>query len=148
MVVPVCTSALKGARVCAINGVSGIRKWRRIQTVYIMQGNRREPNGIRKITTANRNARVAVADKLNEVRRRITVLRSRMLATEDLIRKQMGRDQDCTDTSLRLMALRTKMLELIADRDSLGGSEPLLNVEQRLKAEHPVAKQSKATGRS
>ena len=113
----------------------------------IMQGNRREPDGIRKIMTANRNAPVAVAVKLNVVRRRISVLRSRMLATEDLIRKQIGRDQDCTDISLRLMVMRTKMLRLLADRNSLGGSEPLLNVEERLKAEHPVTKQSKASPR-
>ena len=34
-----------------------------------------------------------------------------------------------------------KMLGLIGGRDRLGGSEPLLNVEERLKAEHPVTKQ-------
>ena len=52
---------------------------------------------------------------------------------------QVGRDrdEDCTDSSLRLMAMRTKMLRLISDRDSLGGSEPPLNVEQQLTAEHP-----------
>jgi len=89
-----------------------------------------------------------VDNTLNEIRRKIRVLRTEMLATEDLIRKQMNRDEDCTDACLRLMAMRKTMLGLIGDRDSLGGSEPLLNVEQRLKAEHPVAKQSKATGRS
>ena len=78
---------------------------------------------------------------LNEIRRKISLLRSQMLATEDVIRQQIDRDEDCTDASLRLMAMRTKMLGLIADRDSLGGSEPLLNVEERLKAEHPVTKQ-------
>ena len=77
---------------------------------------------------------------LNEIRRKISLLRSQMLATEDVIRKQIDRDEDCTDASLRLMALRTKMLGLIADRNSLGGSEPLLSVEARLKAEHPVTK--------
>ena len=74
---------------------------------------------------------------LNEIRRNISLLRSQMLATEDLIRKQMDRDEDCTDASLKLMAMRTKMLGLISDRDSLGRSEPLLNVEERLRAEHP-----------
>ena len=77
---------------------------------------------------------------LNEIRRKISLLRSQMLVTEDVIRKQIDRDEDCTHASLRLMAMRTKMLGLIADRDSLGGSEPLLNVEGRLKAEHPVTK--------
>jgi hypothetical protein len=89
-----------------------------------------------------------VDNTLNEIRRRISILRSQMLVTEDVIRKQIDRDEDCTHASLRLMAMRTKMLGLIAARDSLGGSERLLSVEERLKAEHPVAKQSKATGRS
>ena len=66
---------------------------------------------------------------LDEIRRGISLLRSQMLATEDVIRKQIDRDEDCTDSSLRLMAMRTKMLRLISDRDSLGGSEPPLNVE-------------------
>ena len=74
---------------------------------------------------------------LNEIRRRISLLRSQMLATEDVIRKQIDRDEDCTDSSLRVLAMRTKMLGLIGERDRLGGSEPLLNVEERLKAEHP-----------
>ena len=74
---------------------------------------------------------------LDEIRRGISLLRSQMLATEDVIRKQIDRDEDCTDSSLRLMAMRTKMLRLISDRDSLGGSEPPLNVEQQLTAEHP-----------
>src|SRR5438477_1491832 len=58
----------------------------------------------------------AVDNTLNEIRRKISLLRSQMLAAENVIRKQIDRDQDSTDTSLRLMALRTKMLELIADR--------------------------------
>ena len=82
---------------------------------------------------------------LNDVRRRISLLRSQMLATADVIRKQMDRDEDCTDASLRLMAMRTEMLGLIGERDRLGGSEPLLNVEERLKAEHPVTKHSTST---
>jgi len=86
-----------------------------------------------------------VDNTLNEIRRRIGLLRSQMLAAEDVIRKQIDRDEDCTDASLRLMAMRTKMLGLIGDRDSLGGSEPLLNMEERLKAEHPVTKQSTST---
>jgi hypothetical protein len=79
-----------------------------------------------------------VDNRLNEVRQLISTLRLRMLAAEDTIRTQINRDEDCTEASLRLMAMRTKMLGLIGERDSLGGSEQLLNVEQRLKAEHPA----------
>jgi len=75
-------------------------------------------------------------NRLNETRRKISFLRSEMLATEGIIRKQINRDEDCTEASLRLMAMRTTMLSLIGERDSLGGSERLLDVEERLKAEY------------
>jgi hypothetical protein len=75
-------------------------------------------------------------NRLNEIRRKISFLRSEMLATEDIISKQINRDEDCTEASLRLMAMRTTMLGLIGERDSLGGSERLLDVEERLKAEY------------
>ena len=75
-------------------------------------------------------------NRLNDIRRKISFLRSEMLATEVTIRKQINRDEDCTEASLRLMAMRTTMLGLIGERDSLGGSERLLDVEVRLKAEY------------
>ena len=75
-------------------------------------------------------------NRLNEIRRKISFLRCEMLATEDTIRKQINRDEDCTEASVRLMAMRTTMLSLIGERDSLGGSERLLDVEERLKAEY------------
>ena len=75
-------------------------------------------------------------NRLNEIRRKISFLRSEMLATEDIIRKQINQDEDCIEASLRLMAMRTTMLSLIGERDSLGGSERLLDVEERLKAEY------------
>jgi len=75
-------------------------------------------------------------NRLNETRRKISFLRSEMLVTEDIIRKQINRDEDCTEGSLRLMAMRTTMLGLIGERDSLGGGERLLDVEERLKAEY------------
>jgi hypothetical protein len=44
-------------------------------------------------------------NRLNETRRKISFLRSEMLATEDIIRKQINRDEDCTEASIRLMAM-------------------------------------------
>jgi hypothetical protein len=79
---------------------------------------------------------IVMDNRWNEIRRKISFLRSEMLATEDIIRKQINRDEDCTESSLRLMAMRTTMLSLIGERDSLGGSERLLDVEERLKAEY------------
>ena len=75
-------------------------------------------------------------NKINEIRRKISYLRSEMLVLEATIRQQINRDEDCTEASLRLMAMRTTMLSLIGERDSLGGSERLLDVEERLKAEY------------
>jgi hypothetical protein len=79
---------------------------------------------------------IAMDNRLNETRRKISFLRSEMLVTEDIIRKQINRDEDCTEAALRLMAMRTTMLGLIGERDSLGGGERLLDVEERLKAEY------------
>jgi hypothetical protein len=73
---------------------------------------------------------------LNESRRKIGRLRSEMLALAESIRQQINRNENCTEASLRLIAMRTMMLGLIRERDCLGGSEPLLGVEARLKAEH------------
>jgi hypothetical protein len=60
------------------------------------------------------------------------------------MRKQINQDEDCTEVSLRLMAMRRTMLSLIGERDSLGGSERLLDVEERLKADY-CAHRSMAT---
>ena len=53
------------------------------------------------------------------------------------MRKQINQDEDCTEVSLRLMAMRTTMLSLIGERDNLG--ERLLDVEERLKADYRAA---------
>ena len=75
-------------------------------------------------------------NKLNEIRRKISFLRSEMLKAEDTIREQINRDEDCTGASLRLMAMRTTLLGLIGERNSMGGEEWLLDFEERLKAEY------------
>ncbi len=74
-------------------------------------------------------------NKLNEIRRKISFLRSEMLLIEAIIRKQVNRDEDCSAASMQLMAMRVVMLGLIADRNRLGGEERLLNVDERLKAD-------------
>ena len=72
-------------------------------------------------------------NKLNEIRRKIRFLRSEMLSTEGSIRNQVNRDQDCSEASMHLMAMRVVMLGLIAERNRLGGEERLLDVGERLK---------------
>ena len=85
-------------------------------------------------------------NRLNETRRKISFLRSEMLATEDIMRKQINRDEDCTEAALRLMAMRTTLIGLIGERNSMGGGERLLDVEERLKAEYRAASRKPLKG--
>jgi hypothetical protein len=73
-------------------------------------------------------------NKINEIRRKINFLRSEMLLFEEAIRKQVNRDEDCSEASLRLMAMRRELVALTTQRDALGGR--LLDVEERLKADY------------
>jgi hypothetical protein len=75
-------------------------------------------------------------NKINEIRRKISFLRSEMLSLEDAIRLQVTRDDDCSETALRLMNMRGQMVTLIGQRNALGGYERMLNVEERLKADY------------
>ena len=75
-------------------------------------------------------------NKINEIRRKISFLRSEMLDLEDAIRLQVNRDEDCSDTGRRLMDMRRQMVALVGQRDALGGRERVLNVEERLKADY------------
>lgn len=77
-------------------------------------------------------------NKLNEIRRKIRFLRSEMLSAEGSIRNQVNRDQDCSEASMHLMAMRVVMLGLIAERNRLGGEERLLDVGERLKEGYRV----------
>ena len=76
-------------------------------------------------------------NRLNEIRRKISFLRSEMLRFEATIRQQVNRDEDCSDASMQLMAMRVFMLGLISERNMLGGGEErLLNVDERLKVDY------------
>jgi hypothetical protein len=75
-------------------------------------------------------------NKLNEIFRKISLLRAEMLSAEDAIRKQVNRDEDCSEASMQLMAMRVVMLGLIGERNRRGGEERLLNVDERLKVDY------------
>jgi hypothetical protein len=72
-------------------------------------------------------------NKLNEIRRKIRFLRAEMLVSEENIRQQVNRDEDCSAAAVRLLSMRGAMLGLIRERNRLGGEERLLNVDERLK---------------
>jgi hypothetical protein len=78
-------------------------------------------------------------NRINEIRRKISFLRSEMLVLEDAIRAQVSRDEDCCESALRLMDMRGQMLALIRQRNALGGKERLLDVEERLRADYRAA---------
>jgi hypothetical protein len=72
-------------------------------------------------------------NRLNEIRKKISFLRSEMLMLEDAIREQIRLDQDCSEASLRLMAMRQALSGLIRDWTGLGGGERLPTIQERLK---------------
>lgn len=72
-------------------------------------------------------------NKLNEIRRKIRILRTEMLSEGDNIRKRVNRDEDCSEAATRLLTMRATMVGLITERNRLGGEERLLNVDERLK---------------
>jgi len=85
-------------------------------------------------------------NKLNEIRRKIRFLRSEMLSAEATIRQQVNRDEDCSEASMQLMAMRVVMLGLIAERNRLGGEERLLDVDERLKLDYRAVSQKPLKG--
>lgn len=46
-----------------------------------------------------------------------------MLILQQDIRGQVNHDLDCSESAMRLMAMRTQMVDLIARRNALGGIE-------------------------
>ena len=85
-------------------------------------------------------------NKLNEIRRKIRFLRAEMLGAEDNIRKQVNRDEDCSEAAVHLMSMRVVMLGLIGERNRLGGEERLLDVDERLKLDVRAASRKPSNG--
>jgi hypothetical protein len=80
-------------------------------------------------------------NRINDIRRKISVLRAEMLDVEVAIRDQIRRDLDCTESSLRLMRMRKDIVRLIGERDALGGRESCPNIAERLRENYrPVRK--------
>ena len=65
-------------------------------------------------------------NRINEIRKQLRLLRSEMLNVEASMRDQVNQDLDCTETALRLMTMRSEMVELVGQRAALGdGREPI-----------------------
>jgi hypothetical protein len=72
-------------------------------------------------------------DKLNEIRRKISRLRADMLALQEAVRDLVNHDLDCSELSLRLLAMRAEMVALIRQRNAKGGIEACPDIAERLK---------------
>jgi hypothetical protein len=71
-------------------------------------------------------------NRLNKIRKEMSVLRVDMLRAEEVIRDQVNRDHDCTEAALRLLAMRAAMTALVREWTLLGGLAQLPTVEERL----------------
>jgi len=87
-------------------------------------------------------------NRINEIRRKMSVLRAEMVRVEETMHEQIGHDLDSTEAALRLMAMRAELAALVAEWKAAGGSEHLPTIEERLKANNrPDQKPTTATHR-
>jgi hypothetical protein len=86
-------------------------------------------------------------NRINEIRRKISVLRAEMVRVEHAMHDQIRRDLDCTDSALQLLGMRKKLAALVAEWKTAGRSEPLPTIEERLKATGRPTREPKALTR-
>ena len=86
-------------------------------------------------------------NRINEIRRKMNLLRTEMVRVEDTMRDQIRRDLDSTESALRLLEMRKELAALVAEWRAAGGSEPLPTIQERLKANNRPAPKPKATTR-
>jgi len=82
-------------------------------------------------------------NRINEIRREISLLRAEMVRVEEAMHEEIRHDLDSTETALRLMAMRADLAALVADWKAAGGSEHLPTIEERLKANNRPAQKPK-----
>ena len=61
-------------------------------------------------------------NRINEIRRKISVLRAEMVRVEHTMHDQIRRDLDCTDSALQLLGMRKRLAALVAEWKTAGGS--------------------------
>ncbi|MFZ5734394.1 MAG: hypothetical protein ACOY4O_16780 [Pseudomonadota bacterium] len=64
--------------------------------------------------------------ELNRIRNKISDLRAEMLSLEGEIRKQIDRDEDCSENAGRVLDMRAELNALIGQRISLGDTQRLM----------------------
>jgi hypothetical protein len=84
-------------------------------------------------------------NRINEIRRKISALRSEMADLEASVRELVDRDRDCTEKALAQIDLRRKINLLISEWRAAGGGDVLPDVRGRVRlrpagaAERPPA---------
>ncbi len=86
-------------------------------------------------------------NRINEIRRKISLLRAEMVRVEDAMRDQIRQDLDSTESALRLMDMRKELAALVADWRAAGGSEHLPTIQERLKPNYRPPLKPKAAAR-
>ena len=73
-----------------------------------------------------------------------------MLSLQEDMRALVNHDLECSEPSVRLMAMRIAMVDLIRQRNAMGGIEICPNVVDRLKQNHrlPAVPAKARSGRS
>jgi len=84
-------------------------------------------------------------NRINEIRRKMSVLRAEMVRVEETMHEQIRHDLDSTEAALRLMAVRAELAALVAEWKAAGGSEHLPTIEERLKANNRPARRPTTT---
>ena len=83
-------------------------------------------------------------NRLNKIRKDMNALRADMLRLESVMRDQINRDRDSTDSALRLMAMRREISMLAAEWRQLGGIADLPTVEERLRGRRVTSRRARS----
>jgi hypothetical protein len=78
-------------------------------------------------------------NRINENRKKIRLLRTKMLEAEAAISGQIGRDEDCSENALALMAMRAEMSELSKERARLGDDKEPILIERLMRPRRAAA---------
>src|ERR1700756_5050456 len=72
-------------------------------------------------------------NRLNKIRKDMTLLREEMRRAEAVMHDRIGRDQDSTAAAVRVLEMRMQLAAKVAEWTAMGGLAILPTVEQRLK---------------
>ena len=72
-------------------------------------------------------------NRLNEIRREMSLLRAEMRRAEVVMHDRIARDQESTGAAVRVLEMRMRLAARVAEWTAMGGLAILPTVEERLK---------------